>query len=415
MTTASRKTLLIPKAPPLITGLGVVSPAGQELGPLYESLLAGKSSIDTLDWGTPERPAHAVKVKGFTPEPWVKPMAIRRLDWASKFAVVAAAIAMADAGVAAEDRTDMAVVVGTATLGTLPLVSMLEAIYGPGPETCSASDFPVTVANAAAGQIAILHGLKGPNLTVSQKECSGLAALSAALFLMESGQAERVLVVGTDDYPKQHWQILTRLGSLSHDPTRGPYSPGQGGVIEGEGSYALLLETPAAASRRGARAVARLLATGDTHLGGVQHRWPSDGTAYGELLAQFADVAKPAAMVGCGNGGLLDLAETAGLAGFMKQTGLSLPVTSFKFGLGESGTAALGQVLLAIASLKAGKLPPITGTREIDPKLPKLNYLLGAPLDLPRGPLLIGAISHGGSAAAAMIDAAPADAATAPF
>jgi 3-oxoacyl-(acyl-carrier-protein) synthase len=413
--TPSRKTILVPKAPPLITGLGVVSPAGQELGPLYESLLTGTAHIDTLDWGTPEKPAHAVKVKGFAPEPWVKPMAIRRLDWASKFAVVSAAIALADAGISAEDRTDMAVVVGTATLGTLPLVNMLEAIFGPGPETCSASDFPVTVANAAAGQIAILHGLKGPNLTVSQKECSGVAALSAALFLLESGQAERVLVCGTDDYPKKHWEILTRLGSLTHNTAHGPYSAGRSGVIEGEGSYSLVLETPAAAARRGARAVARLLAAGDTHLGGVQHRWPGNGAAYGDLLAQFVAVEKPAAVIGCGNGGLLDKAEAAGLAQFMAETGCSLPVSNFKFGLGESGAAAMGMILLAVASLKAGRLPPITGTREIDPSLPKLNYQLGVPLDLPPGPLLVGAISHGGSAAAALIGAAAADAAAAPF
>lgn len=421
--------ILLPAQPPLITGLGVVSPYGMEIGPLFSALLTGDPRRDATGWtdlpGGPF-PAHGVFVRGFAPEAWVKPMAIRRLDASSKFALVASAIALSDSGIAAEDRAAMGIVCGTATLGTVPLVNMMGAIFGTGPDSCNPSDFPVTVANSAAGQISILHGLKGPNLTISQKENSGLAALGAAAFLLESGLCERVLVVAADDYPKELAALQLRLGVLAHgvfsqDEKRaqGPFSEGANGILGGEGAYALVLESRAAAARRGAKPLAQLRACGDVHLNGAQHRWPENGAAYAELLSSLAEIAPVEAIVAAANGSPFDRVEADAIAA--TQASVSSwrerppAVTGWKFATGESGAASLASAVLAIAALNAGTLPPIAATRAVAADLPALDFVLGTPRPLSGGAILVGAISHGGAACAALLEKAPADAACVPF
>lgn len=414
--------VLIPAQPPLITGIGVVSPHGMELGSLFESLLSGAPRVDETGWealpGGPY-PAYAVQVRGFAPDAWVKPMTIRRLDVASKFALVAAAIALSEAGIASEDRAAMGVVCGTSTLGTVPLVNMMGAIFGAGPDSCNPSDFPVTVANSAAGQISILHGLKGPNLTLSQKENSGLAALSAAAFLLESGLCERVLVVATDDYPKELGAVQLRLGALTLNPAQGPFSAGASGFLGGEGAYAVVLESRAAAARRGAKPLAQLRACGDVHLNGAQHRWPENGGAYAELLAALAEVAPAEAIVTAANGSGYDRTEAAAIHAAQARAGgwreQPPAITNWKFATGESGAAALAGAVLAIAALNAGSLPPIAATRTISPELPALDFVLGAPRALTGGPLLACAVSHGGAVCAVLLEKAAGDSAAVPF
>ncbi len=289
----------------VITGTGAVGPFGAGTGALLEGIVAGRSPLERID-GCCCAPVRDPLAAGpFPPNAW------RRLDRASRMAVLASAEALAEAGhdPASPDRAALpegGVVLGTMTAGTGPLHGFLSTLFTQGPEAVSPMDFPFTVHNAPAGQCAILLGLKGPNLTTCRMEASGLAAIALAADLVRGGAADAVLAGGVDERVPivteawRRWRVVSRGAPESY---RGPFDRGRRGFAPGEGAYCVVLEESERARARGARPWAEIRAAATAHAPSEPHRWPDDPAAPARAIAGALAEAELGTAGGAGAGG----------------------------------------------------------------------------------------------------------------
>jgi 3-oxoacyl-[acyl-carrier-protein] synthase II len=131
------------------------------------------------------------------------------------------------------------------------LTEFLRVLFVESPEAAPPFHFPNTVANAPASQVSIELKLYGPNVTITQKDPSGLNALLYSALALESGRAEAMIAGAVDEWNAVYALGFDRVGALRGARRRS-------GIVQGEGAFAILLESEESARRRGARPIARL-------------------------------------------------------------------------------------------------------------------------------------------------------------
>lgn len=269
-------------APVAITGLGVVSACGLGVEPLASALAEGRPAttpVERLE-GVPARADSARTAARVTTREWgdlLSPRAARRMSPPSVFAVVAARMALRDAGLELPDGTDpyCGVLLATAFGASSFTQRMLDQILEEGAEAVSPFLFMESVANAPAGQVAIQCRAGGPNHTLCQRESGPLAALGRGAAEVARGRASRVLAGAAEEVTPLLHTVLDRFGALSDLPR--PLDRRRDGFLAAEGSTVLLLEPEAAALRRGAALRARVRAWGGAFDPGAPRAdWGSD-------------------------------------------------------------------------------------------------------------------------------------------
>jgi 3-oxoacyl-[acyl-carrier-protein] synthase II len=203
-------------------------------------------------------------------QPLLGSAAARRWSAPARFAVAAARLGLDDAGLGELPRAAhaaTAIVSGTAFGPPLVTELLLRQIVEQGPETASPALFAESVANAAAAQVALAFGARGPNLTFACREASDLVALGHGLRLVEAGRAERALVLVVDEMIPLLHAVLDRFGALARPDAAGregarPFDRDRSGVLASEGAVVLVLEPARSVAERGARPLCRLLAAG---------------------------------------------------------------------------------------------------------------------------------------------------------
>lgn len=240
--------------PIVLTGLGLVLPCGDGVAAARASLAAGAPCFSTL----PEALGGGLggACTAFSAAGIIPPMTLRRLDRPSRYAWVAAHQAFADGGLdpkACGERIGLAV--GTCTAGNEAGEAFMVPYLERGPEGASPMVFPNCVANAASGHVSIAFGLKGPGLTLVDRENATLLALEQGVRWLRDGRADHLLLLGTDGLFPLLMQLLRGVRRLA----AAPQQAGAGlGMLPGEGAQAFLLETESRARGRGARIRARL-------------------------------------------------------------------------------------------------------------------------------------------------------------
>ncbi len=235
-----------PVSPMAITGVGAITTAGTGLQPLLEALHEGRTCLCPVPaelsdghlgllWGRAER----FKVADFIP-----PLRARKLDRGSQFAVAAAGLALAEAGLVADALSPqrIGIALGCGFGGIANSVDFLSGYFEQGAVGLSPLLFPNTVANAPASNTSIAYNLQGPNITFVQRFCSAESALLAACRFLEEGRADVMLTGGVDELTPEMMQGFAALGQLQ------THAAGFG-----EGSGILVLERPDHAKARGAR------------------------------------------------------------------------------------------------------------------------------------------------------------------
>jgi len=186
----------------VITGIGVVSPAGLTLGDFWSALVAGRSAIGPLTIVPLERlnTRIAAQVSNFDPSDHFKDKQVNYLDRFSQFAVVAARSAVRDAGleISPELALATAVAVGNSAGGQTSVDESYLKLYGQSSPRVSPLTIPRWMVNAAASQVSIQLGLKGPTWTVATACASGTHAIGQAFHMLRSGQAPVALAGGTE-------------------------------------------------------------------------------------------------------------------------------------------------------------------------------------------------------------------------
>jgi 3-oxoacyl-[acyl-carrier-protein] synthase II len=405
----------------VVTGVGLLCALGDSAEQVHQALCEGRTGLRAAGQESGEAAGSAVGELGdLDLRRYLGDGNLRPLDRSSRLAAAAAALALAHAGWTADDiaRAEVGLVLGT-MFGSLRTITRFDrrAVLD-GPVYAKPMDFANTVINAAAGQTAIWHGLRGVNATVSAGLVSGLQALATGADIIRAGGAEALLAGGAEELCPEILLAFRRAGLLCPGNGEQPTGPQplhrkRGGFALAEGAALLLLEERGAAVRRGARILAELVGQG----AGFDPTRGADAASAAGSVARAVRAALEAARVEprqievvslSANGSTAaDAREAEGLQAAVDGRLRHLPATSIKAALGETpGATGALQAILLTEAMRAGSLPGITGLDELDPGLPALAVSTRArPLEARRGLV----VSHGpdGRSAALVIEAGP--------
>ncbi|GAC1428526.1 MAG: beta-ketoacyl-ACP synthase II [Chloroflexota bacterium] len=258
----------------VVTGLGAVTPVGNDVPTMWANLVAGRSGIgpitlfDTSDLAV----TIAGEVKGFDVAGKIEPKEARRMDRSTQFAVVAARQALEDADLRMdrEDPEQVGVIIGSAAGGLATLLDQEHIRQERGPRRVSPFFLPNMLCDAASGQVAIATGAKGPNMAIVSACATGSGAIGEAAETIRRGDAEVVITGGTEasivPLVMAGFVVMGALGT-DDDPTKAskPFDAWRNGFIVSEAGAALILESLEHAINRGARIYGEVVGYGATN------------------------------------------------------------------------------------------------------------------------------------------------------
>jgi nodulation protein E len=367
----------------VITGIGVVSPAGNRLDDFWSTLVAGRSAIGPLTIIPTDnlKTRIAAEVRDFKPEDHFKDKQINYINRFGQFAVVSARAAIADAGVdvSPELAHSMIVVVGNGAGGQESVDEAYRKVFQQSSDRVHPLTVPRSMVSAAASHISMHLGLKGPTWTVSTACASSSHAIGQAFHMLRTGQSEIALAGGTEACLTfgtfKGWEALR---VLTADTCR-PFSKNRSGIVLGEGAAMLVLETRERAIARGARIYAEILGFGQTADAGDLIAADAESCARAMTLAlRDARVnAEDVSYVNAHGTGtdLNDRNETQALHRAFGEHARRLAISSSKGVLGHSlgATGALELAATALA-IHTQTIPPTANYDVPDPQC-DLDYV----------------------------------------
>ena len=256
----------------VVTGLGAVSPLGNDVPSLWEGLLSGRSGVGPITLFDPSSldVRIAAEVKEFDPVALFGRREARRNDRFTLFALEAARQAVDDAGLRCEgqDGGEVGVLIGSAIGGILTLLENHNVLQTSGPRRVSPFMVPMMMPNAASAAVAIKYGLRGPNLCVASACATGSHAIGEAAEVIRRGHAEAMVCGGSeavvDPLSLSAFKNMGAISTRNDEPERAsrPFDAGRDGFVMGEGAGVLVLESAEHARRRGARIYCELAGYG---------------------------------------------------------------------------------------------------------------------------------------------------------
>jgi len=214
-----------------ITGIGVIAPGAIGIAAFRELLASGATAIDTIDrFDTSGLSAKkAALVRDFRPKEFIAPMKMRRMNALSRLGVAAAKLAIEDCGATLASETGVAL--GTAFGPVQTSVEYMQEYVEKGAALAPPQLFAESVANAPGSHIAIEWGLRGFNVTITQRESSALAAAMYAATQIVKGSTAAALIGGVEEANEMLFSVLDRIGALAHDGREDGITLGEGGAM----------------------------------------------------------------------------------------------------------------------------------------------------------------------------------------
>ncbi|MEO0123326.1 MAG: beta-ketoacyl-ACP synthase II [candidate division WOR-3 bacterium] len=258
----------------VITGLGVITPLGNDLRSTWNNMLQGKSGIGLIK--SFDTSKHTVKIAGevkdFNPETKLDPKAIKRLDRCVQLCLWAALEAVADAQIDFEkyDKTDIGVIIGSGIGGLLTWEDEHIKYMNQGPGRVSPFLIPMMIPDMTSGYVAIHYGLKGPNYTTVSACASGAHAIGTAFREIKLGNASVVITGGAEapvtPFALAGFSNMRALSRRNDEPEKAsrPFDQARDGFVMAEGAAVLILEELEFARKRGAKIYAEIVGFGAT-------------------------------------------------------------------------------------------------------------------------------------------------------
>ncbi len=403
----------------VITGLGVVTPIGLTVQEFWLNLTHGVSgvgpvtSFDASDLAT----KIAAEVKGFDPKNYMDFKEARRTHRSTHFALAAARQAVADAALEIDptDGEDVGVVMNTGGGGNALMEEGTHTLIDGGPRKIGPFFLASVMANAAACQVSIALGAKGPVLTSALACASGAFALVEALHMLQRGDAQVVIAGGTESgMSRLFLTSFSNIGALSkrnEEPARAsrPFDRDRDGFVYGEGAAALVIETEEHARARGARIYAEVAGgalTGDAHhitapdpQGDGARRAMTRALRSAEMKPEEIDVVYAHGT----STPLNDATETHALKSVFGEHAFEMPVTATKSMVGHLiGAAGAVSAVAAALSIREGIVPPTINLENPDPAC-DLDYVPGVARQRPVRSAMVNAFGFGGQNVAVIL------------
>ncbi|MFC4994176.1 beta-ketoacyl-ACP synthase II [Rubritalea tangerina] len=257
----------------VITGIGTVSPLGNDLNSTWEGLKAGKSGIDYItQLDTTDYPVKiGGEVKGFDPKPFFNdPKDARRADRYTQLAMAASKMAMDDSGMDPEavDKTRVGVMVGSGIGGLGTLEREHAKLIARGPGRVSPFVIPMMISNIASGMISMEYGFGGPNMVIVTACATSNHNIGEAWRMIKFGDADAFIAGGAEatmlPMGLSGFSNMKALSTRNDDPQGAsrPFDTGRDGFVMGEGAGVVILEELEHAKARGAKIYGELIGYG---------------------------------------------------------------------------------------------------------------------------------------------------------
>lgn len=359
----------------VITGLGILSPVGNDLASSWDGIVNGRSGIGPIThFDASAFPTRiAGEVKGFDPAAWIAPKDIKKMDPFVHYGVAASLMAIRDAGleIEGEQAERIGVAIGAGIGGLKGIEETTIKYHDGGPRKVSPFYVPSTIINMIAGQVSIMTGAKGPNIAAVTACTTATHNIGLAMRMIQYGEAD-AMIAGGAEYATTPTSVggfcaMKALSTRNDDPTRAsrPWDEGRDGFVMGDGAGILVIEEYERARARGARIYAEIAGFGMS--GDAYHMTaPSengDGAARCMRNA-IRDAGIDASAIGYVNAHGTstpagDLAETMALKTALGDHAYTTMVSSTKSMTGHLLGAAGGvEAVFSAMALHTGVIPP---------------------------------------------------------
>lgn len=379
----------------VVTGLGAVTPIGNDVETFWQNAKAGKVGIgeitrfDASDY----KVKLAAEVKDFAAKDRMDPKAARRMELFSQYAVAAAKEALTEAGIQMEkeDVFRVGVIVGSGIGSLQAMTGAQQRLMEKGPSRVDPLLVPKMISNMAAGNISIATGARGKCTNVVTACASGTHCIGDAFRAIQYGDADVMIAGGTEScvcpVGIAGFTNLTAL-STSEDPLRAsiPFDRERNGFVLGEGAGVVILEELEHAKARGARILAEVVGYGATadayHITSPIEDGSGAARAMADAMKEAGVQPEDVDYLNAHGTGTHhnDLFETRAVKAAFGEAAKNLKINSTKSMIGHLLGAAGGvEFIVCVRSIMDGFIHQTVGTRETEEEL-DLDYCIGAPV-----------------------------------
>lgn len=368
----------------VVTGLGAITPIGNDVATFWANLLAGVSGVGPITQfdASAEEVRIAAEVKDFEPRDWIEFKQARRMSRFAQLAVAAARQAIDDSGLEIGDhnRDDIAVVVNTGGGGIGDVAIGQRTFLEQGGRRVSPFMVPMLSPSMAAAQISIQNRIRGPVITSVAACASGVQAFIEAQRMIEHGDVDVVIAGGTESaILPVAFAALSNMGALSkrnHEPEKAsrPFEADRDGFVFGEAAAVMVVESAQHAVTRGATILGEI--AGGALTGDAFHISAPDPSGYGATLAMqralrdaHLEMESVDYVVAHGTSTPLnDATETRAIRAAFGAHADRLAVSSNKSMIGHTlGAAGAVSGMVAILAIRDGIVPPTINYEAPDP------------------------------------------------
>jgi len=397
----------------VVTGLGVVTPLGNDLKIFWQNLIAGQCGIDRITAfdATAFDTQIAGEVKNFDPLPaFPSPKEIRRTDRYTQFGVYAAWSALKDSGLnlAQENCDEIGVFLGSGIGGLQTTSEQLKVLLERGPGRLSPFMIPMLISNMASGVVSMYFNLRGPNFATCSACATANHAIGEAWRTIKMGDAQVMLAGGAEATVVPigigGFCAMRAMSTRNDDPKRAsrPFDKDRDGFVMGEGSGVIVLEELEHAKKRGAQIYCEIAGYGNTadahHLTA-----PSPG---GEGAARCMKMALRSGGLNLTDVNYInahgtstpqgDICETQAIKSVFGDYARKLVVSSTKGATGHMlGAAGAVEMAACALAIKHGIVPPTINLQNPDPEC-DLDYVPNTAREIPVNVIVNNSFGFGG-------------------
>jgi len=373
----------------VVTGLGAITPLATGVEESWQKLCQGKSGVARITKFDPSdfNVQIAAELKDFHPEDFLDNKKIRRTDPFIQYALVAARMAIDDAGLTINENnaSRTGVILGSCAGGMNMYEKNLLALYDAGPEKVSPFFIPGFIANMASGEVSMAFGARGPSKCVVTACATGNNCIGDAFRHIQCNEADAMIAGGTDAYVLSiaiaGFDKMRTLSRRNDEPEKAsrPFDKDRDGFVIGEGAGIVILEEMESSIRRGAKIYAEVVGYGSNidsfHI--TEPNWENQARclrlALGDARISPADVdyinAHGTATI------LNDLSETKAIKAAFGERSRKVPISSNKSMFGHLlGAAGSVEAIFTILTIRDGIIPPTINYETPDPEC-DLDYV----------------------------------------